>query len=212
MADRVIEVLTAASSFELLTLQEAKMMIGLSLSDSTYDAQMQLFTDINSAVVMRLCNRIFAREKVRESWSEINNNRIFLSHWPVSPQDIESVESPEGTATLGYKLEPASGKISGVGAEPIVVTYTGGYELPGQAPLPLKQAVALLNKKSYTDARMATSAAASGVRMLAHRDSRVMYHDPSRLAVAQATAAKSGGGGIDQSVLAILYHYMHQEV
>src|SRR5215471_11961627 len=98
MADRDVLVLTPATNFDLMTLQEAKTMLGMSLTDTSDDAQLQLFIDINSATVARLCNRTFAREEVSETWRELNGgHRIFLSHWPVLSSDIEDVESPEGT-------------------------------------------------------------------------------------------------------------------
>lgn len=220
MADRFIKVLDAASSYELMTLEEAKMMLGMALSDNSMDQQLQFFTDVNSAMIMRYCNRIFARERVEESWGEIQDGRIFLSHWPVREEDIENISI--GGSYYGYyggfMVDEAAGKISvGSTATNVVVTYTGGYDLPAQAPLPLKQAVALLNKQSYLAAKIGGSggaALASGVRMIAHRDSRVMYHDPSKILQAQNMLATSGGKGVgtDDALRSILYHYMHHEV
>src|SRR6516225_3199287 len=160
MADRTVQVITPATSFDLMTLSEAKSMLGIPLSDTSDDLQLQLFIDINSATVARLCNRTFAREEVSESWRDLNcGHRVFLSHWPVHLIDIESVESPRGTVLdpSQWELEEASGKVSvfadptgtinslGAFLEPVVVKYWGGYNLPDQAPLPLKQAVTLLN-------------------------------------------------------------------
>jgi hypothetical protein len=78
MADRTITVLTPAVESDLLTLQEAKQLMGLSLTDTSDDAQLQLFIDINSATVARLCNRIFAREEVREEWRDLGSQLA----WP----------------------------------------------------------------------------------------------------------------------------------
>jgi len=52
--------------------------MGLSLTDTSDDAQLQLFIDINSATVARLCNRIFAREEVREEWRDLGSQLA----WP----------------------------------------------------------------------------------------------------------------------------------
>jgi hypothetical protein len=65
MADRTITVLTPAVDTDLLTLQEAKQLMGLSLADTSDDAQLQLFIDINSEMVARYCNRVFARHCAR---------------------------------------------------------------------------------------------------------------------------------------------------
>ena len=119
MADRIIEILTPAVSTSLISLDEAKLMMGLALTDPSEDQQLSFWCDVNSETVARMCNRVFAREEVREEWREIGSQlswpgyyypdyvpyysgtalrsdatRIFLSHWPVDPADIESVESP----------------------------------------------------------------------------------------------------------------------
>src|SRR3954447_18365409 len=128
MADRIIKVLTPADSFSLVTLDEAKLMLGMSKIDTSKDEQLQLFIDINSATVMRMCNRIFAWEEVREEWRELNGgHRIFPSHWPIYEGDVESIESRGGTVhdSSAYELEEASGKIEVFGAafaEPTIVT------------------------------------------------------------------------------------------
>ena len=49
-----------------------------------------------------------------------------------------------------YEIETASGKLTllgslgGTAGDPIVVTYTGGYELPDEAPPALKAALQLM--------------------------------------------------------------------
>jgi hypothetical protein len=214
MADRIIEVLTPATSFDLMTLDEAKLMMGLSTLDTSDDAQLQLFIDINSATVMRMCNRIFALEEVREEWRELNGgHRIFPSHWPIKQADLESVESPAGTALdpSNYELEEDSGKIEIFSAvawtEPVVVQYWGGYELPDDAPLPLKQAVAMLNVRSKLLASLGTIA---GIRQLSHKEGRIAFHDPSKLL--GIAFGGGGAGGIDAAIMSVLSHYIHYEV
>jgi hypothetical protein len=211
MADRIITVLTPAVNFDLMTLDEAKLLMGMSTTDTSDDAQLSLFVDMNSATVMRLCNRIFAREEVREEWRKLNGgHRIFPSHWPIKQADIESVESPMGTVLdpSAYELEEQSGKIEIFSAcawtEPVVVTYWGGYELPDEAPMPLKRAVALLNLQSRLLASLGTIA---GIRTLSHKEARVQFHDPSRI-----LAAAMGQAGSTNPVMAILSHYIHYEV
>jgi hypothetical protein len=221
MADRFIKVLNPATSYEILSLDEAKLMLGISKTDHSQDEQLQFFTDVNSAIVMRKCHRIFARERIQESWTDVPSGRVFLSHWPVSENDIESVSFGGSGGYMIYNanfaVEEASGKVYvGSVTEPITIVYTGGYDLPTEAPLPLKQAVGLLNKQSYLTSKIGASggALASGVRMLAHRDSRVMYHDPAKILQAQNMLATAGakGAGIDDALDAILYHYMKIEV
>jgi hypothetical protein len=162
---------------------------------------------------MRMCNRIFAREQLREEWRELNGGyRIFPSHWPIKQADLESVESPAGIVLdpSNYELEEGSGKIEIFSAvawtEPVVVTYWGGYDLPADAPLPLKQAVAMLNVRSKLLASLGTIA---GIRQLSHKEARIAFHDPSKLI---GIAFGAGAGGIDAAIMNILSHYIHYEV
>jgi hypothetical protein len=218
MADRIIKVLTPATDFDLMTLDEAKTLAGIAITDTTEDAQMQMFLDINSATVMRMCNRIFAREEVREEWRELNGGcRLFPSHWPIKEGDIETVESPIGTVLdpSMYELEEESGKVEliasgGLAAawiEPVAITYWGGYDLPDEAPPPLKRAVAMLNLQSKLLASLGTIA---GIRMMSHKEARVMFHDPTKL----LEAALGGGASnaMQSSIMQILSHYIHFEV
>jgi hypothetical protein len=210
MADRTIDVLTPATSFDLVTLDEAKLMMGMSTNDTTDDAQIQLFIDISSTTVMRLCNRIFAYEEVRDHFRELNGgHRVFTSHWPVKQVDVISVESPAGNFLNSWELEEGSGKISnysGGFTEPVVVHYKGGYNLPQEAPGPLKRATGLL---VWQEKLQATLGTVGGVRMLAHKESRVMFHDPLKILTA---ALGSAGSPIQQSVMNILSHYIRYEV
>jgi hypothetical protein len=236
MADRTITILTPATDSDLVTLDEAKQLLGLSLTDTSDDAQLQLFIDINSATVARLCNRIFAREEVKEEWRELgcqlswpgyyypdyvpyysgtagrsDAHRIFLSHWPVQATDIESVESPQGTLLdpSAYEIETQSGKLEcliGSFIEPVVVTYWGGYNLPEEAPFPLKQACSLLNVQSKL---LASLGSIAGIRMLSHKEARIAFHDPLKV----IEAAMGGKGSPTQmAVMNILSHYIHYEV
>jgi hypothetical protein len=211
MADRNVEVLTPATNFDLVTLDEAKQLLGISLTDTSDDAQLQLFIDINSATISRLCNRVFAREEVSESWRELNGgNRVFLSHWPVYQTDIETVESPRGTTIdpSGWELEEASGKVSFFAAaavEPVVVTYWGGYNLPDEAPFALKQALNLLNLQSRLLASLGTIGA---IRQLSHKEARVSYQEPAKM----LEAAMGQAGGLTNALTQILSRYIHYEV
>jgi hypothetical protein len=233
----VIQVLTAATDWDLLTLDECKLLMGLSLTDTSGDAQLELFIDINSATIARLCNRMFAREEVREEWRELGSqlqypgyyfpdppigyysgtalrsdaHRLFLSHWPVHPGDIESVESPAGTVLdpTAYEIEEQSGKLeclSGAFQEPVIIQYWGGYNLPEEAPPPLKQACALLNVQSKL---LASLGLLAGIRLMSHKSARVAFHDPLKL----LEAAMGGKGSpTSMAVMNLLSHYIRLEV
>ena len=226
MADIIIKVLEPATEFGLLTLEEAKIMLGIDAADTTGDAQLQMLIDQNSAVIATMCNRTFAKEKVRETWrclgepcdciDGVSSRRVFLSHWPVKEEDIESVESPRGTALTAYdyEIEERSGKITlySSTSEPIVITYTGGYDLPDEAPDDLKQAAGMLIRQYRTEAAQAATTG-SGIKLLAHKESRIMYFSPKDMA--GGTTTSSGGGGssaVNNSVNNLLAHYRRIEV
>src|SRR5262245_15286504 len=98
MANIFIKILTPATNFQLLTLDELKIALGIATGDASSDPQLTQWIDWYSAYVSQVTNRVFAKEKVRETWRCLNScGRLFLSHWPVKEADIETVESPRGT-------------------------------------------------------------------------------------------------------------------
>jgi len=211
MADRTIHVIVPAVSIDLLTLAEAKLLLGISTGDTSQDEQLKFLISLNSATIAELCNRTFAQEKVEEHWREVFNGRLFLSHWPVKKiEDIELVLLDDGVIEE-YKLEEDSGKLSnysGYGwGEHAVIRYTGGFLLPEEAPFPLKQACAVLIRDQRTQAQ---SAAVSGVKQIAHKEARITYFDTS------GSVSRSAGGtsssGSRAAVESLLKQYMRFEV
>jgi len=202
MVDVTIKVITPATSFSFLTLAEAKAALGI--SDTAGDAQLQWLIDTNSSVIATLCNRTFAKEKVRETWRKLLPNRMFLTHWPVKEDDIEGISVGGVDLAAGdWEVEEESGKLLLPEASdtPIVITYTGGYLLPAEAPMALKQACAMLVAVTRADTAAAET---SGIRMIAHKEKRIMFHPPS------ATAGTGGGSapGARTAVKGLLEHFM----
>jgi hypothetical protein len=209
MADIWVKVLEPAENYDLLTLEELKTILGISASDTSEDEQLQLWIEQYSDVVATMCNRVFAKEKVAETWRgdsmPFDSPRLFLTHYPVADDDIESVESPRGS-TLDpavYEIENGSGKmrLDGAWSEPITVTYTGGYDLPDEAPPALKQATGLLIQGARAEM---SRAAVSGIKSITHRESRVQFMDTNILAKGNLGAL----GAAAETVNALLYKYM----
>ena len=118
------------------------------------------------------CNRCFAKEQVEETWRgdppPYENYRIFLTHYPVADADIELV-AVNGSLITDYELENASGKLSlGAWADPIIVTYSGGYALPDEAPPALKQAMMLLVQAGRS--QIVRGMNMSGIRSISHKE------------------------------------------
>ena len=182
----VIKVLEPAATHDLMTLVDAKTFWGI--TDTSKDEQLQMIISMQSESIAVECNRIFAYEKVEETWRCMapvccpdGTCKVWLTHFPVYDDDIESVESPRGNPIdpLDYDLEPHSGKmilLRGCSSE-IVVTYSGGYKLPEEAPLPLQHVTGMRVRATQAELALITTSG-SGVRMLAHKESRVIYFAP----------------------------------
>jgi hypothetical protein len=180
MADIWVKVLQAADSYALLTLDELKAILNVPLTDTSEDAQLQMLIDQYSDVIATMCNRVFAYESVEETWRCSDSPRLFLTRYPVADADLVSVESPRGSILdpAGYEIENSSGKlrIDGAWSEPVTVTYSGGYQLPDDAPQALKAATGMLIQAARGQARMT-----GGLRSVMHGDTRVQYFDPVQM-------------------------------
>jgi hypothetical protein len=195
MADVTVKVLTPATSTALITLDELKLAYGIDPADTTHDAQLQMLIDQYSDVVATMCNRTFAKETVEETWRgdppPYENTRVYLTHYPVADGDVTSVGGSGGTLidSANYEIENESGKLTLIGttADPIIVTYSGGYDLPDAAPPALKAAIQLLVQQARTQLLRGFN---PNLRMVQHGDTRVMYYDPS------ATKMSIGGDAV----------------
>ena len=205
MTDITLHVITPATTVAFLTLDEAKLLLGIALTDTTEDALVQMLIDNSSATIMRVCNRVFAKETLSESWRDLGGRRLFLTHWPVNAADITSVVANGTTLdpATDYELEELSGKVSNFNGwdEPVVVTYTGGYLLPDDAPLPLKQATLILVREEKINVMRSSM---QGVRSISHKDSRVMFFDITKPPAQTGIHLGTGSPTVD----ALLTHYM----
>lgn len=217
MADITVKILTPATATDLLTLDEAKLWLGINMADTSQDAILQSMITVFSEEIAELLNRqptvTIGYEEVQETWRDTMNGRLFLTHWPVKAADVLSVSVGSGGDLVpvdGYELAEDSGKLSNIslgGAisaswnHPVVVHYSGGYNLPDEAPKPLKHAVVMLIREERI--RMIQSQTA-GIRQISHKESRVSYFDPNALLL-RAVGMKSP---TLQAVENILAHYI----
>ena len=210
--DSIIKILTPATSFDLVSLDEMKVLLNIPDTDTSQDASLQSQITMMSDVIATECNRCFAKEKVQETVRDLDARRWYLSHWPVKEEDIESVECPRNGTPLdaypvtdpGWELEEQSGKLELLSgqSEPIVVIYTGGYVLPDEAPPALKGACNIMVRTlRIWEQRQLTS----GIRSLSHKEARVMFFDPNILMKQQGASPFSAA---QQMIKDLLYHYM----
>jgi hypothetical protein len=218
MADRVNNIITPADSYDLISLDELKVMFGILPTDTSQDALLSGLITSYSDVIATLCNRVFAYEELTEIWRCVNYDqtnamtRLFMSHYPIDENYAIEIESAMGSTPLDpstYQIEWKSGKIEllATNTEPIRVKYAGGYKLPDDAPPALKQAVILMIREGQA---LMQRLAVSGIRSVAHKESRVQYYDTSAL------MAKLGAGGYSQlgmtAATSLLMHYVRLEV
>jgi hypothetical protein len=216
MADRVNTIITAATDFDLVTLDEVKMAFGIPSSDTTQDEVLQMYIDNYSDIVATFCNRVFAYEEVQEIWrcteyDQINAmKRLFVSHYPIDIGQVIEVQSPVGSILdpTDYVIEEKSGKVELLqsSSEPISVHYFGGYNLPEECPPALKQAIMFMIREGMA---LMQRFGVSGIRSISHKESRVMYYDINQM------LAKAPGGGVgilNQITNNLLLKYVRLEV
>ena len=214
MADRIIKVLTPADSYDLLSLDELKVAMEIDPTDTTQDELLQQYITRYSDVIATTCNRVFAYEEVAEIWRCTNVDhtngmkRLYVTHYPIDPDATLTLESPTGSPIdpSSYAIEEKSGKVEllQTWAEPITITYSGGYDLPEEAPPALKQATELMIREGQALAQRMLN---SGVRSISHRESRVMFFDPLTL-----LTKTQGLGFATTAANSLLMHYVRFEV
>lgn len=207
-----ITVVTPATSTSLVNIDEARLALNLSKStDMTAHDQVELFIQWASGEISTLANRVFAREEVVETFRNIDGStvRLYLERWPVA--EIASVDENGVLLVNGtdYEIDAGSGTLARLGdtawTEPVIVTYTGGYQLPNDAPPALKQATLLLTREAY----QAATRGDSTVRMISHKESRVIYFDPNARGGGQAGGqVGSVGSATKRAVIDLLRHFM----
>jgi hypothetical protein len=209
-----VVVVTPAVSIDLITLDELKR--ALNLTDTAQDAMLtDLITRVSAEVAAYCNNRVFGFETVVETFTELSaeTRRLFLARYPI-PQGSTGITSISNGSTVltypnGMLLDSLWGKLtlaSGGFIEQTVISYSGGYNLPDEAPPALKQAAVMLSREAY----YSTLRGDASVRMIAHKESRIIYFDPNVL-------AKSGGGGshgtpAQRAATDLLTHFTRYEV
>jgi hypothetical protein len=213
MADRIVNVITPSQTYDLLTLDELKLSMGISLTDTSQDEVLAQYITRYSDVVATTCNRVFAYEEVAEIWRCTNVDmtngmkRLFVTHYPIDPDATLTLESPTGSPLdpSTYAIEAKSGKVEllQTWAEPITITYSGGYVLPQECPPALKQATELMIREGQALAQRFLN---SGIRSISHKEARVMFFDPLSLLM-----KAQGLGFATTAANALLMHYVRFE-
>lgn len=211
---RNVVVVTPATSIDLIELDELKRALNIT---STLQDQMlaEMITRISAEIAAYCNNRVFGFETVVETFTEmpVDINRLYLARFPV-PQGATGITSiSSGGSALTYPngllLDSLWGKLtmaSGAFTEQTVIEYSGGYNLPDEAPDALKQAAIILMREAY----YASLRGDATVRMIGHKESRIIYFDPNLLARSMGGAG-SGGSPAQRASHDLLTHFTRYE-
>lgn len=203
-----LRVITPAQDTSLITTYEARLGLGLSASsDENLEDLIEMLVDWSSGEIATLCNRVFGKETVTEVFSGIESSScIFLSRWPVTNIDSIDEDGDEIFSGDDFNLESESGKLYRLATGwtgPLTVTYTGGYNLPLESPKALRQAAMLMSREAY----FAATRGDATIRMIGHKDARVIYFDPNA-ALKAVGGGGAGGSPARRAVGDLLKHFM----
>jgi hypothetical protein len=177
----ILEILgesTDSAGPDLISLDDLKFALGI--EGTTEDAALQAAITMQSRIIAEYCDRRFGLAEAIETFTfdrsenMLPRQALTLSLYPVV--NITEV-STAGATAADYDLDPASGRLwtGGCWAETVVaVLYSGGYDLPEEAPARLQQAVIQAVNEGRTSGTRDPS-----IREVQHGDTRVSYFTPS---------------------------------
>ena len=172
------------SDNDLVSLEQLKSAIGITVD--TEDESLETLITLQSRMIADVCDRPFRLASAVETFSfgrnEVTapNQALSLRLTPVD--EIESV-THGGAEVTDYQIDKEKGHIwltDGSWSGTVVVTYSGGYELPDAAPAGLAMACI----EAVRERRFAVSRGDTAVRDTAHGDTRVSYFSASLAAAA----------------------------
>ena len=200
MADVTVNVIEPATNFDFLTLDEAKILLGITPSDTSQDAQLAMLISIYSANVAEMCNRTFAREKVMETWRELYNGRVFLTHYPVKLEDDIELASRERrricrTINTNSSRHRANCRTCCCIQRNQPVAAVGRCDLYRRVRSADRSTAPAQASDRDSDRRAAhaqSEAQVAGIRQVTHKSSRIVFFDPNA-SVAKQSGSKSPG-------------------
>jgi gp6-like head-tail connector protein len=173
----ILDEATDSAGPDLISLADLKLALGI--TDNSEDAQLQAMITFQSRIIAEYCDRRFGRAEVLETFTfdpgenMLQRQALTLSLYPV----VQVLEVSNMSATdADYDFDPSSGRLwIGAGWPDVVaVSYSGGYDLPEEAPARLQKAVIEAVNESRT-----IGARDASIREVQHGDTRVSYFTPT---------------------------------
>jgi hypothetical protein len=164
---------------DLVSLDDLKLALGI--EGTTEDATLAAAITFQSRIIAEYCERRFGLAQAVETFTfnryedMLQRQALTLSLYPVV--EVTEVLSA-GTGATDYSFDPASGRLwMSTGycwIDTVTVSYSGGYDLPEEAPARLQRAVI-----DAVNAGRTSSYRDPTIRELQHGDRRVSYFTPS---------------------------------
>src|SRR5262245_2274243 len=192
---RIIDEATDSAGPDLISLDDLKLALGI--TGTADDAALQAAITMQSRIIAEYCDRRFGRAEALETFTfdaaetSLARQALTLTLYPVV--EILLVEgAPE------YELDPVSGRLwaanGGTWSSPVSITYSGGYDLPEEAPARLSRAVIEAVNEGRT-----SGARDPSIQSVAHGDTRISYFT--------SAAATSSGGYLSAPVADLIRPY-----
>lgn len=175
----ILEEATDSAGPDLISLADLKLALGIAAEDTSEDAVLAAAITFQSRIIAEYCDRRFGRAEALETFTFDRNEvmlqrqALVLSLYPV----VEIFEvSTLGATASDYDFDPASGRLwtDGYWQGTVAVTYSGGYDLPEEAPARLQKAVIEAVNETRT-----VGSRDPGVREVQHGDTRISYFTPA---------------------------------
>lgn len=171
---------------DLLSLEQLKAAIGITID--TDDEQLETLITLQSKMIADQCNRVLRFASGTETFTFRPNETtergapLMLRLFPVDEVQSVTVDGVE-LGEAEFVVDNEDGRIFRTDAcwsGTVVVTYSGGYSLPDQAPAGLAMACI----EAVRERRFAVSRGDTAVRDTSHGDTRVSYFSASLTAAA----------------------------
>lgn len=173
----IIETSTDPAVVDLISLDDLKLALGI--EGDSEDEALQAAITFQSRIITEYCHRRLAFAEALETFT-FDHNEIMLMRQALTLSLYPVVEvfevSTAGATAADYDFDPASGRLwtEGCWAGTVVVSYSGGYDLPEQAPARLQKAVILGVNEGRT-----SGARDPSIREVQHGDTRISYFTSS---------------------------------
>lgn len=178
---------------DLVTLEDVKL--DMAIVGTTEDASLSARITRASEIIADYCDRRFAFAQAVETFAFEPNetsrigNPLWLSLYPLAEIVSVMIDGAELEAGF-YDVRTESGTLWRLDADVwsgrIVVTYSGGYFLPDEAPGGLAQACLELIRINRASGTLASS---TGIREIDHGDTRVVFDQASRSTTVSGSSA-----------------------